>query len=216
MTFQELLIVVKDFASHNVVQRLLKDSPEKVLKKEFQKLILKMDQVADGDIALELEKLEIFIHVRLSGNNAFGLSSILSDIEPEYIMIYEMDLESIRQIESYKARRPSKPCRVYTLSYSNSVDEQQYLTSSKKEITAFEKMIEEKDSLIKDGSRDEVPDSYDYSKWRRVIVDTREFKSELPGMLHRKQLRIEPAMLEIGDYVLSPEMAVERTGFFEN
>ena len=29
-------------------------------------------------------------------------------------------------------------------------------------------------------------------------------------MLHRKQLRIEPAMLEIGDYILTPEIAVER------
>ena len=126
---------MKDFASHNVVVRLLKDSPETVLNNEFKKLILKVDQPENVDFSLNVEKLEIFIHVRLSGNNAFSVSPILSDVEPEYIMIYEMDLESIRQIESYKARRPAKPCRVYTLSYSNSVDEQQYLTSSKKEIT---------------------------------------------------------------------------------
>ena len=53
------------------------------------------------------------------------------------------------------------------------------------------------------------------SKWRCIIVDTREFKSELPGMLHRKELRIEPAMLDIGDYVLSPEICVERKSLLD-
>lgn len=34
-------------------------------------------------------------------------------------------------------------------------------------------------------------------------------------MLHRKQLRIEPAMLDIGDYVLSPEICVERKSLLD-
>ena len=44
----------------------------------------------------------------------------------------------------------------------------------------------------------------------RIIVDIREFRSELPSILHKKGFRIEPVTLEVGDYVITPNMAVER------
>lgn len=44
----------------------------------------------------------------------------------------------------------------------------------------------------------------------RVIVDMREFRSELPSLLHRRGLDIEPVTLEVGDYILTPEICVER------
>lgn len=43
-----------------------------------------------------------------------------------------------------------------------------------------------------------------------VLVDMREFKSALPSMLHRDQLRLRPETLTYGDYVLSPRLCVER------
>ena len=43
-----------------------------------------------------------------------------------------------------------------------------------------------------------------------VIVDVREFMSPLPAVLHGKGLQIVPLTLEVGDYVLSPEICVER------
>jgi DNA excision repair protein ERCC-4 len=43
-----------------------------------------------------------------------------------------------------------------------------------------------------------------------VIVDTREFRSSLPSMLHRDRLRLLPATLAVGDYVLSPDLCIER------
>ena len=44
----------------------------------------------------------------------------------------------------------------------------------------------------------------------RVIVDMREFRSELPSLLHRRGLDIDPVTLEVGDYILSPDTCVER------
>lgn len=44
----------------------------------------------------------------------------------------------------------------------------------------------------------------------RVIVDIREFRSELPSILHKKGFRVEPVTLEVGDYVLTPNICVER------
>lgn len=44
----------------------------------------------------------------------------------------------------------------------------------------------------------------------KVIVDIREFRSELPSILHKRGFRIEPVTLEVGDYVLTPQFVVER------
>ena len=44
----------------------------------------------------------------------------------------------------------------------------------------------------------------------KVIVDMREFRSELPSLLHKRGIEIEPVTLEVGDYILSPEICVER------
>ena len=44
-----------------------------------------------------------------------------------------------------------------------------------------------------------------------MIVDMREFRSELPSLLHKRGIEIEPVTLEVGDYILSPEICVERS-----
>lgn len=38
----------------------------------------------------------------------------------------------------------------------------------------------------------------------------REFGSTLPNMLHASKLKIIPATLIVGDYILTPDMCVER------
>ncbi|CAN6461150.1 unnamed protein product [Victoria cruziana] len=47
-------------------------------------------------------------------------------------------------------------------------------------------------------------------KQMQVIVDMREFMSSLPNVLHQKGMKIVPVTLEVGDYVLSPLICVER------
>ena len=44
----------------------------------------------------------------------------------------------------------------------------------------------------------------------RVIVDMREFRSTLPSLLHAHEVQVIPATLQVGDYVISPSMVVER------
>lgn len=45
---------------------------------------------------------------------------------------------------------------------------------------------------------------------RKVVVDVREFMSPLPAVLHQQGLDVIPVTLEVGDYILSPEICVER------
>lgn len=43
-----------------------------------------------------------------------------------------------------------------------------------------------------------------------VVVDVREFMSPLPCVLHTAGFKLAPLTLEVGDYILSPELCVER------
>lgn len=45
-----------------------------------------------------------------------------------------------------------------------------------------------------------------------VVVDVREFRCSLPSLLHGSRFTIVPRTLTVGDYVLSPEVCVERKG----
>ena len=44
----------------------------------------------------------------------------------------------------------------------------------------------------------------------QVIVDMREFRSTLPSLLHAAKILVIPATLTVGDYILSPDICVER------
>ena len=44
----------------------------------------------------------------------------------------------------------------------------------------------------------------------RVIVDSREFRSSLPCLLHGRNMEIVPRTLTVGDYILTPDICVER------
>lgn len=46
-------------------------------------------------------------------------------------------------------------------------------------------------------------------------MDMREFRSSLPNVLHMKGMRIIPVTLEVGDYVLSPLICVERKSIMD-
>ncbi|KAD0650523.1 hypothetical protein E3N88_43931 [Mikania micrantha] len=47
-------------------------------------------------------------------------------------------------------------------------------------------------------------------KEMQVIVDMREFMSSLPNVLYQNGMNIIPVTLEVGDYILSPAICVER------
>lgn len=44
----------------------------------------------------------------------------------------------------------------------------------------------------------------------RVVVDVREFRSALPSLLHGNSMVIVPCQLTVGDYILTPDICVER------
>ncbi|KAM4819997.1 DNA repair endonuclease XPF [Thomomys bottae] len=175
----------------------------------------------------------VVLHPLLGSSDPYALTRTLHELEPRYVVLYDAELAFVRQLEVYRASRPGRPMRVYFLIYGGSTEEQRYLTTLRKEKEAFEKLIREKASMVvpeeREG-RDEsnldlmrgqasTGDAVDTRKAGgqepraeapRVVVDLREFRSELPALLHRRGLDLEPVTLAVGDYVLSPELCVER------
>lgn len=62
----------------------------------------------------------------------------------------------------------------------------------------------DRDSRLSNPSNSQNPST------RKVIVDTRELRSSLPMLLHQAEVAIVPVTLEVADFVLSPDIGVER------
>uniref|UniRef100_A0ACD5ZPR0 Uncharacterized protein n=1 Tax=Avena sativa TaxID=4498 RepID=A0ACD5ZPR0_AVESA len=158
---------------------------------------------------------------------------VLDTWKPSVIIVYHPDITFVREIEVYKAENPSKKLKVYFLFYEESSEVQKFESSIRRENEAFESLIRQKSLMMipvdqsgrclgptpasepepilsqnsltrKAGGRRPT------EKDMQVIVDMREFMSSLPNVLHQKGIRIIPVTLEVGDYVLSPLICVER------
>jgi DNA excision repair protein ERCC-4 len=155
---------------------------------------------------------------------------VLEEVKPRYIIMYEPDTAFVRRVEVYRSSHNDRNVRVYFLYYGGSVEEQRYLSSVRREKDAFTKLIKEKSSMsvvmTVDAHGIEDPQEAFLrtintriagggrlaatAQPPRVVVDVREFRSSLPSLLHGRSMVIVPCMLTVGDYILSPNICIER------
>ncbi|KAG9258680.1 MUS38-like protein [Emericellopsis atlantica] len=155
---------------------------------------------------------------------------VLEEIKPRYIIMYEPDAAFIRRVEVYRSSHNDRNVRVYFMYYGGSVEEQRYLSTVRREKDAFTKVIKERATMSvvmtvdSHGAEDPQEAFLRTVNTRiagggrlaataeppRVVVDVREFRSSLPSLLHGRSIVIVPCMLTVGDYILSPNICVER------
>ncbi|KAK0387945.1 hypothetical protein NLU13_4189 [Sarocladium strictum] len=155
---------------------------------------------------------------------------ILEELKPRYIIMYEPDAAFIRRVEVYRSSHNDRNVRVYFLYYGGSVEEQRYLSSVRREKDTFTKLIKERGSmsLVMTVDPHGIEDPQEAflrtvntriagggrlaatAEPPRVVVDVREFRSSLPSLLHGRSMVIVPCMLTVGDYILSPNICIER------
>lgn len=151
---------------------------------------------------------------------------VLQDAQPRFIILFDPNPAFVRQIEVYRAQHPTVDIRVYFMLYENSVEEQNYLSLIRKEKESFERLIHEKSimAIPLPDKRQERQDAIIRPSSSRiaggqvkavtgpqiVTVDMREFRSSLPPILYAHGIKIVPFTLQVGDYILSPDMCVER------
>ena len=71
----------------------------------------------------------------------YGNPRVLDEVLPHYIVLYDPNVGIIRQVEVYQALMPKLKLKIYFLLYEESVEEQQYLSSLRKENQAFDSLI---------------------------------------------------------------------------
>jgi DNA excision repair protein ERCC-4 len=153
---------------------------------------------------------------------------ILEETKPRYVIMYEPDAAFIRRIEVYRSSHTDRTVKVFFMYYGGSVEEQRYLSAVRREKDAFTRLIKERANMaltlntnanlapeesflrtintrIAGGGRLAAT-----AEPPRVVVDVREFRSSLPSLLHGRAMVIVPCMLTVGDYVLTPDICVER------
>ncbi|KAG9077547.1 hypothetical protein FRC06_008852 [Ceratobasidium sp. 370] len=179
----------------------------------------------EGEYGL-LEDEQVVL-VRTYGDD--GDDQLLAEVRPRYIVMMEPNMDFVRRIEVYRSSSPGLAVRVYFMTYSKTVEEHKFLAGQRREKNAFESLIKEKGSMVLTledprrglGPSDSIIRTISSriagggirevnSEPPRVVVDMREFRSTLPSILHLAQIQVVPATLTVGDYVLSPDIVVER------
>ncbi|RAH66818.1 ssDNA endodeoxyribonuclease RAD1 [Aspergillus aculeatinus CBS 121060] len=154
---------------------------------------------------------------------------ILEEVRPRYIIMYEPDPAFIRRVEVYRSSHVGRNVRVYFVYYGGSVEEQRYLSAVRREKDSFTKLIKEKGSMavtiVHDKSLEDPQEQFlrtvntriagggrlaATASPPRVVVDVREFRSALPSLLHGNNMIVIPCQLTVGDYILTPDICVER------
>jgi DNA excision repair protein ERCC-4 len=190
----------------------------------------------------------------------------LDRVLPRFVISYCADHAMVREMEMFQSTHPKFPLYFYMLYYKNSVEEQRFLASIKRERDAFMSLIRDKINLsiidtapgeqqqqqqqrsvhtssssssslnsnsnnsssatqirmvskhdVVSGKTIQVPElAYLPShSSKKIIIDTRELPSALPFWLHQKGFTIDLRTLQVGDYVLSPKICIERKSPFD-
>ncbi|KAG0050984.1 hypothetical protein BGZ83_004235 [Gryganskiella cystojenkinii] len=158
-------------------------------------------------------------------------AKLLENLKPRFIIMYDPDPTFVRCVEVYKACHPGQQVRVYFTVYDNSIEEQLYLSALRREKDAFTKLIRDKSMMVlpvgDTVTRQQVQDQSllrnihtriagggkaigDDRPLPRIVIDAREFRSSLPSILHSQGMVLDPCTITVGDYVLSPNICVER------
>ncbi|KAL2402504.1 DNA repair protein rad16 [Exophiala dermatitidis] len=153
---------------------------------------------------------------------------LLEELRPKYIIMYSPSADFIRRVEVYRSSHSDRNVRAYFMYYGGSVEEQRYLSAVRREKDAFTKLIKERGSMavtLTDAGTVDPQEAFLRTVNTRiagggrlaataapptVVVDVREFRSALPSLLHGRSMQIVPCQLTVGDYVLSPQICVER------
>ena len=195
-------------------------------------LLKKFDQTSETN-SIDI-KLRIHYH-QWRDNKSIFLDELLIKLSPKYIILYEPEMQCIRQIEIHQAMKlSSERIKIYFFMFDKSAEEQRYLKSLHGEKEAFESLITTKSTMIIPAERDSREENHpdlirgDQSEpstssrqaggriqnrqvvHQKIIVDMREFRSDLPSLIHKQGIDVEPFTLEIGDYLLTPDTCVER------
>jgi len=198
-------------------------------KRAFDEIDLTGDEpdyldLSNDEITSSYDKIEVTI-ATYRGNQS------LDKVHPDHVIMYDPNLYFTREVERFVASENKSSGKsqveVHFMYYQQSAEELQYLTAMRREKDAFSRLIREKGLMpmhLQDGDAtggsEETNPSLSLSSSRRkyqmnqvqarVVVDVREFRSALPFHIWQTRVDVIPLTLLVGDYILTPDIVVER------
>lgn len=148
------------------------------------------------------EKCSMVIPVERDGKNGLNLDLIRGELEHENV-IENSIRDQTKNLEKFNKNKNLYFCNDCLQQME---DEDDYPTSS---LDEAEKELNEQTegpkicTCCRRINRSQVIR-------QKVIVDMREFRSVLPSIIHKRGLDVLPATISIGDYILTPDICVER------
>ncbi|CAH1113748.1 unnamed protein product, partial [Psylliodes chrysocephalus] len=213
-------------------QTILEDKQDSANKSDYVfEPFTQMENMDLTHICQSVNEPKILIQTFKGSNEFINLQNTLENVRPDFIIMYHCSMTAVREIEMYEAHRQTEEAvKVYFLLHADTVEEQSYLTTLRREKEAFEYLIQTKSTMVipadQDGKSEECSSlqmdvaspkkntreggKEQAAKKQMIIVDMREFRSELPALIHKRGIDIEPITISIGDYILTPEICVER------
>ncbi|KAL4470306.1 hypothetical protein ABPG74_011917 [Tetrahymena malaccensis] len=161
-----------------------------------------------------------------STNKSVIRQHFLRTYRPNFVILFEPNLSIIREISVgqhlIQLNGVNPIYEIRTIMFNKSAESEKILYNSLQENQATERIVKEKNQML--GSIDEpvlrVKNITKKANTRiggsmlqvqpTVIIDKREFRSDLPSILFHEGFKVIPIQLTIGDYILSKEIAVER------
>ncbi|KYN22936.1 DNA repair endonuclease XPF, partial [Trachymyrmex cornetzi] len=168
---------------------------------KHQTLFEECSQLAELDLTKEHYAASVpivFIQAIKKGGDPMALQRMLTEHIPNNIILYANDIGIVRQLEIYQNNNLSLDLKTMV------VPEDQDGKSDDCLAFAIQSDDANQENTRKGGKQSEakiIP---------KVIVDMREFRSELPAILYTRGIKIEPVTLVVGDYILTPEICIER------
>ncbi|CAM9482773.1 unnamed protein product [Chrysoparadoxa australica] len=187
-----------------------------------------------GHVSTLVDDLSVCI---LTAAEANEYMSVLEDIQPTYVVMYDPDMSFLRTLETFQATREAAGggLKVYFMQYVDSAEAQRFVTSRDRETEAFNTLIFQKSHMvIHQRTRDLPPEVLAKMRQKHpdlaidtrtnvrgvaltksggpgtIVVDTRELRSMLPSLLHKAGFILKARTILVGDYVLTPDICVER------
>ncbi|KAI9887918.1 MAG: hypothetical protein M1823_000307 [Watsoniomyces obsoletus] len=124
---------------------------------------------------------------------------VLEEIKPRYIIMYEPDSAFIRRVEVYRSSHSHSEHRRQSMAVTLTLDPTRGLEDPE------ERFLRTINTRIAGGGRLSAT-----AQQPRVVIDVREFRSSLPSLLHANSMDVVPCMLTVGDYILTPDICIER------
>lgn len=146
-----------------------------------------------------------------------GQSGLLRALKPSAVVMFTQNLAFIRSLEMHAAAE-RRHMQVFSLYHRDSAEEQAALLAIRREKNAFETLIKAKAELVipemgpaDDEAAQVQRGASSTGSQRTIVVDMRELRAALPFVLHRTgAFRLVPETIAVGDYLLTPDCAVER------